>query len=240
MKRLILITLLLVAFFATAAEAVTLSQEIARVREYLYQTDSSNSTYTDTQITEAINQGQDLLTNLLSASSNLENVVYLNNYFSITGEATLSLSSSTVAVGLKRLISLSIEWPGTTQFVPAIQIKPEEFPSRYYKGTIKDPVFFIANNTISIYPGNPGGFEIVMCVYIKGYTALVNTSDTVTVQTRYLNFLTLAAVWYMLQTDNQQARAANVYKLLSDLITIENTANVNTNVIERVSNGGTK
>lgn len=228
MKRLILISLLLVAFFATTAEAVTLSQEIARVREYLYQTDSSNSTLTDTAITEAVNQSQDLLSNLLSYSANFENVLKASCAY-VTG--SVSLTSPT---NFKKIIALY----DASTYKPYIQIKPEE-AHRLYFATTKDPAFFIDGGTIKYYPASiaSGTLEVV---YLKSYTTLVNTSDTIAVQTRFLNLLTLASAWYILQLDNQQARAANVYKLLSDLITIENTANVNTNVIERVSNGGTK
>ena len=237
MKRLILLTLLLVAFFATTADAATLTTEIARVREYLYQTDSSNSAYTDTQITEAINQGQELLSNLLSYSANWENVSYSLYASPTTSEAYFSLPTSTTAVGLKKVISASITWPtdATTIKRPMIQVKPEEFPYRLYQGTTKDPTFFMGDGLFRYYPVHPGGGYIyVSILYLKKYTSLTSGSDTVTVQDRYLNLLTLCSVWYVLQADNQQARAANIYKLLTDLVTIENNAMTNTNVIERV------
>lgn len=225
MKRLFLIILLLVAFFATTAEAATLTTQIARVREYLYQTDSTNSTYTDTQITEAINQGQDLLSNLLSYSANYENVLKASCAY------TTSSVSITAPSNFKKIISIY----DAATYKPYIQIKPEE-RFRLYSATTKDPAFVIDGGTITYFPASAasGTLEVT---YLKAYTTLTSGSDTITVQTRYLNALTLAAVWYALQADNQQARAANIYKLLTDLITIENNAMANSNVIERVQGG---
>ena len=75
MKRLVIFLLLATILVTGTAEAATLTTEIARVRSYLYQDDASNSTVTDATITEAINSGQDLLSNLLSYSANYENVL---------------------------------------------------------------------------------------------------------------------------------------------------------------------
>ena len=225
MKRLILLALLLVAFFATTAEAATLTTQIARTRELLYQSDSSNSTYTDTLITEAINTSQDLLSNLLSYSANYENVLKASCAY-VTG--SVSLTSPT---GFKKIITIY----DAATYKPYIQIKPEE-AHRLYSATTKDPAFMIDGGTIKYFPASTasGTLEVV---YLKAYTTLTSGSDTVTVQTRYLNHLTLASVWYILQADNQQARANNIYKLLTDLVTIENNAMTNTNVIERVQGG---
>lgn len=224
MKRLILSTLLLVAFFATTAEAATLTTQIARTRELLYQSDSSNSTYTDTLITEAINTSQDLLSNLLSYSANYENVLKASCAY-VTG--SVSLTSPT---GFKKIITIY----DAATYKPYIQIKPEE-AHRLYSATTKDPAFLIDGGTIKYYPAStaPGTLEVV---FLKGYPIL-SGSDTITVQARYLNLLTLASVWYILQADNQQARAANIYKLLTDLVTIENNSMVNTNVVEKVQGG---
>lgn len=222
MKRLFLIILLLVAFFATTAEAATLTTQIARVREYLYQTDSTNSTYTDAQITEAINTSQDLLSNLLSYSANYENVLKTSCAY------TTSSVSITAPSNFKKIISIY----DAATYKPYIQVKPEE-AHRLYSATTKDPAFLIDGGTIKYFPASTGSGTLKV-VYLKAYTTLSSGSDTITVQTRYLNALTLAAVWYVLQADNQQARAANIYKLLTDLITIENNAMVNSNVIERV------
>jgi len=225
MKRLILSTLLLVAFFATTAEAATLTTEIARVREYLYQTDSSNTTVTDTAITEAINTSQDLLSNLLSYSANFENVLKASCAY-VTGSVSL-----TSPAGFKKIITIY----DAATYKPYIQVKPEE-AHRLYSATTKDPAFFIDGGTIKYFPASTasGTLEVI---YLKAYTTLSSGSDTITVQARYLNLLTLASVWYILQADNQQARAANIYKLLTDLVTIENNSLINTNVIERVQGG---
>lgn len=225
MKRFIILLSILAAFFINIpAEAATLTTEIARVREYLYETDSSNSIYTDTQITEAINSGQDLLSNLLSYSANFENVLKSSCAY-VTG--SVSLTSPT---GFKKIITIY----DAATYKPYIQIKPEE-AHRLYSATTKDPAFIIDGGTIRYYPAStaPGTLEVV---FLKGYPIL-SGSDTITVQARYLNFLTLASAWYILQADNQQARSGNIYKLLTDLITIENNSMVNTNVIERVQGG---
>lgn len=225
MKRLVLIILLLVAFFATTADAATLTTTIARVREYLYQPDPANSIYTDTLITEAINTSQGLLSNLLSYSANFENVLKSSQAY-VTG--SVSLTSPT---GFKKIITIY----DAATYKPYIQIKPEE-AHKLYSATTKDPAFFIDGGTIKYFPAStaPGTLEVV---YLKAYTTLSSGSDTITVQTRYLNLLTLASVWYVLQADNQQGRAASIYKLLTDLVTIENNSMVNSNVIERVQGG---
>lgn len=225
MKRLILSTLLLVAFFATTADAATLTTQIARTREMLFSTDSSNSVYSDTLITEAINTSQDLLSNLLSYSANFENVLKSSCAY-VTG--SVSLTSPT---GFKKIITVY----DAATYKPYIQVKPEE-AHRLYSATTKDPAFFIDGGTIKYFPASTasGTLEVV---YLKAYTTLSSGSDTITVQARYLNILTLASVWYVLQADNQQARAANIYKLLTDLVTIENNSMVNSNVIERVQGG---
>jgi hypothetical protein len=225
MKRLILFLLLATILVTGQADAATLTTQIARVREYLYQTDSNNSTYTDAQITEAINTSQDLLSNLLSYSANFENVLKSSQAY-VTG--SVSLTSPT---GFKKIITVY----DAATYKPYIQIKPEE-AHRLYSATTKDPAFFIDGGTIKYFPASTasGTLEVV---YLKAYTTLSSGSDTITVQARYLNILTLASVWYVLQADNQTARAGNIYKLLTDLVTIENNALVNTNVIERVQGG---
>jgi hypothetical protein len=225
MKRLILFLLLATILVTGQADAATLTTQIARTREMLFSTDSSNSVYSDTLITEAINTSQDLLSNLLSYSANFENVLKSSQAY-VTG--SVSLTSPT---GFKKIITVY----DAATYKPYIQIKPEE-AHRLYSATTKDPAFLIDGGTIKYFPASTasGTLEVV---YLKAYTTLSSGSDTITVQARYLNILTLASVWYILQADNQQARAANIYKLLTDLVTIENNALVNTNVIERVQGG---
>jgi len=226
MKRLIILLSILAAIFINiSAEAASLTTEIARVREYLYQTDSSNSTVTDALITEAINSGQDLLSNLLSYSANYENVLKTSCAY------TTSSVSITAPSNFKKIISIY----DAATYKPYIQIKPEE-RFRLYSATTKDPAFVIDGGTITYFPASTASGKLEV-TYLKAYTTLTSGSDTITVQTRYLNALTLAAVWYVLQADNQTARAANIYKLLTDLVTIENNAMVNSNVIERIQGG---
>ena len=219
-----IITFMLVLAY-TSAEAATLTTQIARTREMLYQSDSSNSTVTDTLIAEAINTSQDLLSNLLSYSANYENVLKASCAY-VTG--SVSLTSPT---GFKKIITIY----DAATYKPYIQIKPEE-AHRLYSATTKDPAFLIDGGTIKYFPASTasGTLEVV---YLKAYTTLSSGSDTIAVQTRYLNLLTLASAWYILQADNQQARAANIYKLLTDLVTIENNSMVNSNIVEKVQGG---
>lgn len=234
MKRLILFLLLATILVAGQADAATLTTEIARVREYLYQDTAANSTITDTAITEAINTSQDLLSNLLSYSANYENIVFTSLNSTTTGEV-----SATLPVDLKKIISVSIIYPGSTYLTakPLIQIKPEEWTAKYYSGTAKDPVYSVVNSRLTFWPANTGGTLTIMITYLRAYTTLSSGGTTITVQDRYLNLLTLASVWYILQADNQQARAANIYKLLTDLVTIENNSMANSNIIERIQGG---
>lgn len=187
MKRIFFTTLLVIAFFATTVGAATLTTQIARTREMLFSTDSSNSVYSDTLITEAINSSQDLLSNLLSYSANYENVLKASCAY-VTGSVSL-----TSPIGFKKIITIY----DAATYKPYIQIKPEE-AHRLYSATTKDPAFFIDGGTIKYFPASvsSGTLEVV---YLKAYTAL-SGSDTVTVQTRYLNLLTLASVWYILQS----------------------------------------
>jgi len=225
-----------------SADAATLATERARVREMLYETDSTNSVYSDALINEAINEGQNLLSNLLSYSANYENVYYTYGLSSTTGETSIACAS--VSVEFKKIISASILYPGGTVagITPLIQVKPEEMPIRYYKGTLKDPTFFIGNSTSNVkniffYPANPGGTIGLYFTLLKPYTKLVTDSDTITVQDRYLNLLTLAAAMLVLTWDNQTTRAAALKQSLTDLLTIENNQMLNSNVIEKVTGG---
>jgi uncharacterized protein YxeA len=238
MKK-IIVTITFLLLFATMAQAATLTTEIARVREYLYDNDSANALYTDTQITEAINQGQEMLSNLLSYSSNHENVMFGYSFSLNTGETLLSLSSSTIAVGFKKIISFGVVWPGTSSANAqmAIQVRPEDFPTRYYKGTTKDPTFILTANYIYFYPANPGGLTGFYYLYLKRYTKLTGGGDTVTVQDRYLNLLTLSAAMLVLEWDNQTTRAAALKQSLTDQITVENNQMNNSNVIEKTLTG---
>lgn len=223
MKKLILLLAIIVNF--GVCEAATLTTEIARVREMVYQTDSSNSVYSDTLVTEAIQSGQEMLGNLLSYSSNYENVLTAQCAYT-TG--SVSITSPT---GLKKVIEIY----DLATLKPYIQIKPEE-AHRLYLGTTKDPMFMINGGTIKFYPAAtaPGTLEVN---FLKAYTPLSSGSDTITVQTRYLNLLTLASAMLLLTWDNQSARAGALKQSLTDQITIENQQMMNSNVIEKASGG---
>ena len=108
----LVMTFILLTTSCIPVQARTLTEQIARTREYIYQTDAANSTFSDAQITEAINSGQELLSNLLSYSANWENIA-TEAYQTIgtTGETSLYFPNSTVAVGFKKMISLSIVYP---------------------------------------------------------------------------------------------------------------------------------
>lgn len=232
MKRLIILLSILAALFINIpAEAATLTTEIARVREYLYQTDSSNSTYTDAQITEAIKEGMVLLENLLSYSARPDNI---NNVTMSYDTGSVLLYCGTTSVYLPSYFGKIICLYDTTG-KPYIQIKPEEL-FRIKSATTKDPVFVMLNGVIYVYP-IPTSSGILTLVYSKRYFISPDASATISVEEKHINRLTLAAVWYVLQADNQQARANNIYKLLTDLITIENNSMVNTNVVEKVQGG---
>lgn len=230
MKRLILFLLLATILVTGQADAATFATQIARVREYLYQTDSSNSIYTDEQITEAINEGMVLLENILSYSARPDNICVDNMSFD-TGSVTLYYGTSSVFLPplFGKIIAL---YDSTGK--PYIQIKPEE-AFRTRTATTKDPVFIMLNGIFYIYPA-PTTSGTLKMIYSKIYY-ISPIDGSLTVEFKHLNKLTLAAVWYILQADNQTARAGNIYKLLTDLVTIENNALVNTNVIERVQGG---
>ena len=220
-----------VFFLSTNAEAATLTTEIARVREYLYQDTAANSTYTDTQITEAITEGMSLLENLLCYSARTDNVNTATMSFD-TGSVLLYYGTTSVYLPsyFGKIISLY-----DTSGKPYIQIKPEEL-FRVKNATAKDPVFVMINGVFYVYPVPTSSGTLTM-VYSRRYFISVDASQTISVEAKHLNKLTLAAAWYILQADNQQARAANIYKLLTDLVTIENNSMVNSNVIERVQGG---
>ncbi len=231
-KHILLGLTICAVFLSTYAEAATLTTTIARVREYIYETDSANSIYTDAQITEAINEGQRLLENLLSASSNFENVSK-KQYAVTTGETSISLASLT-AQKFKGILNASILLSGA--YKPMIQVRPEEFAPRFYNGTTKDPVFCFMDGALNFFPAAaaPTTVEVVISKY---YTPLVSGSDTVTVQARFERLLIYAAAYIVLQIDNQPTRAAAVKTLLTELITIENQKAANGIVPERVQGG---
>jgi len=208
-----------------SANAATLTTEIARVREYVYETDSANSVYTDALITEAIQSGQELVGNLLSYSSNYENVLTSQCAY-IT--VSVSITSPT---GMKKVIEIF----DVATLKPYIQIKPED-AHRLYSATTKDPMFMINGGVIKFYPAAtaPGTLEVN---FLKAYTPLSSGSDVISVQTRYLNLLTLASAMLILTWDNQAARAGALKQSLTDQITIENQQMLNSNVIEKTQGG---
>jgi len=209
----------------TFAEAATLTTEIARVRTYIMQEDSSNSTFSDATITEAIQSGQELLCNLLSYSANYENVLTSQCAYT-TGSVSITAPS-----GMKKILEVY----DLATLKPYIQIKPEE-AHRLYGATTKDPMFMINGGTIKFYPAAtaPGTLEVN---FLKAYTPLSFGSDTISVQTRYLNLLTLASAMLILTWDNQSARAGALKQSLTDQITIENQQMMNSNIIEKTQGG---
>ena len=225
-------------------QARTLTEQIARTREYVYDNDSANAIYTDAQVTEAINSGQELLSNLLSYSANHENVKISYAISTTTGESYLQISNVSNFARFKKVVSCGIAYPPNYGiYIPAIQVKPEEYPSRFSKGTLKDPTFFIGDSgftssVVLFYPVNPGGVLVMNLLYLRGYTRLTTCSETITVQDRYLDLLTLASAMNLLTWDNQTTRAAAIKSSLTDQISIENNSMINSNVIERVSVGG--
>lgn len=233
MKRLLVIMLLF--SLVGIGHAGTASDEITAVRSLLFQTESANSIYSDTQILNALNAAQDLLSNLLTYSANHENVAYVTATSTTTSEA--SFATATISVDLKKIIAAAVTYPSGTM-TPMIQVKPEEMPYRYSKGTTKDPVYFVGGGNFYFYPANPGGTTTFYFTILKPYPTLATTASTVYVQTRYLNALRIAATWYVLQADNQTNRAALLYKQLTDLLSIENQMMMNSNVIEKPPAGG--
>lgn len=232
MKRLIISILLLVAFFATTAEAATLTTTIARVREYLYEPSAANSIYTDTQITEAINEAQCLLEDLLSASANFENISK-KQFAVMTGETSISLANL-MAQKFKGILNASILLNGV--YKPMIQVRPEEFAPRFYNGTTKDPVFCFIDGALNFFPAALSSTTVEIS-YTKYYAPLVSGSDTLEVQMRFERVLLYAACYIVLAADHQKARADNFYKLLIDLITIKNQKAANGIIPERVQGG---
>lgn len=227
MKKIIAI-LFIWFLFSGIAYSATLTTQIARTREMLFSTDSSNSVYSDTQITEAIKEGMTLLENLLSYSARQDNI---NTATMSYDTGSVLLYSGTTSVYLPSYFGKIICLYDTTG-KPYIQIKPEEV-FKVKTATTKDPVFVMLNGVFYIYPAPTSSGTLTM-IYSKRYFISIDASATISVEEKHINKLTLAAVWYILQADNQQARAANIYKLLTDLVTIENNAMINSNVIERI------
>ena len=221
----LILALMLLTNVASEASCATLTTEIAAVRAELYQTDSSNSIFSDAQITSGINQGQEMLANLLSASSNYENCLTASASY-ITGAVTL-----TSPTYFKKIVEV---FDSTGK--PYIQIKPEEAHRLYGTNTTKDPVFMFEAGVLNFRPAAtaPGTMYIR---YVKGYPRLSTGSDVIAVQDRYLDLLTYTAAFILLQNDNQTARAAALKQTVTEQIQIENTNMLNSNVIEKMQQG---
>lgn len=219
------------------ADAATLATERARVREMLYETDSTNSVYSDALINEAINEGQNLLSNLLSYSANYDNI---GVYGYVRTTASVSLTASLIGTRFKKVIGVWGRLDATTAGTPwksFIQIKPEE-DFRAYSITNKDPMWYYSDGAFAFYPANVSGqTDLIYVKYLKGYTNTDTDSVTLDIQPRYERMLTLAAAMLILTWDNQATRAAALKQSLTDLITIENQQMLNSNVIEKASGG---
>lgn len=228
-----LCTIAILFVCVTSVEASTLATFRARVREYLYQTDSANSIYPDAMLNESINEGQRLLENLLTGSSNYENVSR-KQFLVVTGETSIT-SASFTAYNFKSILNASICFGGV--YKPMIQVKSEEFAPRFANATTKDPVYCFLDGTFTFYPAAtaPTTVEVVIS---KFYTPLSGDSDTLMVQARFERILIYATSYIVLMLDNQQTRAANVYKLMSELVALENQKAINGNIIEPIPAGG--
>lgn len=219
--RKILFALILSLVVIDAAHATILSSVRTRVREYLYETDSTNTNFTDTMINESIRQAENMLMDALPASANY-NLLQ-------TAAVTLTASKNTYSLPSDFRKTIAVSYLNK----PAIQIKPEELYAKQLLATTKDPSFVILNSTIKFFP-DPSAGSTAEILYLKQVTQLSSDGDTISTLLEYDNIITLIATSHLLKIDNQPLRAAEVDKLIQQYITLIQQNIINSNVIERV------
>lgn len=218
-----IIVALLASNAFTGAYATSLSALRAKVRTLLYETTAANSIYADAQLNDAINSAQRFLLDIMPFSA------HYNLITEATASVTVGNNSASLPTAFRRVIEVKYNSK------PAIQVNPETFYAQTPKANItSDPMFFIRGSKIYLYPTNPSGTKEATLLYQTMPTEMtVDTSET-SLLTDYDYLIVLAATSQVLLTDNQQVRAANVEKALSNLLSPINAKFANTNVIEKV------
>lgn len=216
----IALTLLLINFAYASTSLLTTR---GRVREYLYETDSTNTNYSDTMINESIKQAENMLMDALPASANY-NLLQ-------TAAVTLTASKNTYSLptDFRKLIAASY------LNKPCIQVKPEEFYAKPLNATTKDPMFVILNSTIKFFP-DPTSGATAEILYLKQVTQLTSDSDTLSTLLEYDNLVVLLATNHLLKLDNQVIRTQGIDQLIQQYITLIQQNIINSNVIEKVPN----
>jgi len=220
--RKLLIAIVIVMLTVNTVFATTLLDVRTRVRAYLHETDTTNSTWTDAQVTQAVNAAQDYITNALPASC---------HYNLITKKAqamTPSQSTYALPADFKSIISVR-HWANTD--TPLIQLTPINYLTGSYKATTKDPAYFIMGTDINVYPA-PTLNQQMDYLYMKQPTRLSGDSDVVTLLTIYDEALVIAASLHLLSMDNQKDRASAVKAYLD--LQLANIAEFfyNSNIVE--------
>lgn len=222
MKRLIIAILILFLCFDIAG-ATTLSDARTRVREMLYETDSTNSIYSDTLLNEAIKEAQFMVLESLPFSANY-NMLTTAAVTLINGQATYSLPADFWAY-------VSCSYKGT----PAIQIRPEEYYGKVRQATIKDPLFCIIASKLVLLP-TPTTGDTMEIQYVKTPTDLATDTTSISLLAEYDRLIAVGATWYILNLDNQATRAATTEKLFIALIQKKIDMLRNSNIVEKVTN----
>lgn len=224
--KILIIALLASNAFIGVSCATSLSSLTAKVRTLLYETTAANSLWADAQIYDAINQSQKFLLDILPASANY------NMITEATSSVTVGNNSATLPTDFRRVIQ--VKYNGK----PAIQVNPDTYYSTIGKATItSDPMFFIRGANIYLFPTVASGTKEATLLYQKMPTELTASTHEISLIVDYDYLLVLAATQFILQNDNQTARAAAVEKALSNALSPINNRFANTNVIEKV---GTK
>lgn len=225
--RKVVISLLLILALVVPAGATTLTSMTATVRALLYETETSNTIYTDAQITDAINEATFFLLDVLPYSGNYN---MLN-----TAAVTLTSGRNTYSLPTGFRVYVSGTYKGTAM----IQLKPEEVYSKPRQANTKDPFFTIINSQIVLYP-TPTTGDTCEILFMKAPTVLSSGSDTISLFTEYDRLLALKAVMYLLSWDNQPARITTIEKELNTLLQVKIQAILNKNIsgeIKKVPNG---
>lgn len=222
MKKFI-IAIFMILIFSNIAYSMTLAECRGRIREYLYETDESNTLYSNTMIKEAITQAQYFVLDILPASANY-NMLITSTIALANGTAEYSLP-----VDFRRVVNFKINGKQATL------LKPEEYYNKSALIGTKDVAYCIIGSKLVISP-TPTAVGISELLYMKQPAILTSDSSTLTTLFEFDNLVVLSAVQYLLFTDNQSARAISVTnEITKNIKSIVNRFD-NTNIKESSSN----
>lgn len=219
--RKLFIALIIVLFTINTATATTLLEIKTKVRNYLHESDTTNTNYNDTMCVEAVNTSIEFLINTLPTSCHY-------NLLELKLQAcTPNVGEYALPTDFKFIVSTKFYADNT----PMIQLSPMNFATARNKATAKDPAFMIYGSKIYIFP-YPTLNQQFDYMYMKQPAKMVSDSDTIPLLPIYDEPIVLGAVVHILNMDNQSVRAATIEKYLANQLTGITNAMLSKNAVQ--------